>query len=261
MAENKNITMKQYNGTDYDVLYPKTKVSQVDGAVASVNNVTPDNTGAVKVDTFEQSIKIGKNVDVGTDGGASAVQFHFDGNANAYTSRIVESESGALTVEAILKLTQALGVENGGTGAKTAAEARTNLGITPAAIGALPTTGGVISGDLDVAGRMTLGTITNPTDVLKTLLNPTNFGYITDFNTGKAATPGLWRVYNADGSAANAPYSGAVSGVCLVVVIYEPDGTLDKAHQLFLDGLGDVYYKVYNNGVSYGTWKKLTNLQ
>ena len=117
MATNKNITMKQYNGTDYDTLYPKTKVSQVDGAVASVNNVTPDNTGAVKVDTFEQSIKIGKNVDVGTDGGASAVQFHFDGNANAYTSRIVESESGALTVEAILKLTQVLGFEYGGTNA------------------------------------------------------------------------------------------------------------------------------------------------
>ena len=119
MATNKNITMKQYNGTDYDVLYPKTKVSQVDGAVASVNNVTPDNTGAVKVDTFEQSIKIGKNVDVGTDGGASAVQFHFDGNANAYTSRIVESESGALTIEAILKLTQALGFEYGGTNANS----------------------------------------------------------------------------------------------------------------------------------------------
>ena len=119
MATNKNITMKQYNGTDYDVLYPKTKVSQVDGAVASVNNVTPDNTGAVNVDTFEQSIKIGKNVDVGTDGGASAVQFHFDGNANAYTSRIVESESGALTIEAILKLTQALGFEYGGTNANS----------------------------------------------------------------------------------------------------------------------------------------------
>lgn len=215
MATNKNITMKQYNGTDYDTLYPKTKVSQVDGAVASVNNVTPDNTGAVKVDTFEQSIKIGKNVDVGTNGGASAVQFHFDGNTNAYTSRIVESESGALTV----------------------------------------------SGDLAVAGSMTLGAISNPTDVLKTLLNPTNFGYITDFNSGYGLTPGLWRFYNEDGSAANAPYSGFVSGVCLVIVVYESDGTMDKAHQLFLDGLGDVYYKVYNNGVSYGTWKKLTNEQ
>lgn len=111
---------------------------------------------------------------------------------------------------------------------------------------------------INLGKSVSLGTITNPTDVLKTLLNPTNFGYITDFNTGKAALPGLWRVYNADGSAAHAPYSGAVSGVCLVVVVYTSDGTMDKAHQLFLDGLGDVYYKVYNFGVSYGTWKKLT---
>lgn len=106
---------------------------------------------------------------------------------------------------------------------------------------------------------VTIGAISNPTNVLNTLLNPTNFGYITDFNTGKAALPGLWRVYNDDGSAAHAPYSGAARGVCLVVVVYESDGTMDKAHQLFLDSLGDVYYKVYNFGVSYGTWKKLTN--
>ena len=106
---------------------------------------------------------------------------------------------------------------------------------------------------------MPLGALSHPTAVLKTLLNPPNFGYITDFNTGNAALPGLWRVYNADGSAAHAPYSGAVSGVCLVGVVYTSDGTMDKAYQLFLDGLGDVYYKVYTYGSSYGTWKKLTN--
>ena len=32
MATNKNITMKRFNGTDYDTLYPKTKVEQVEGA-------------------------------------------------------------------------------------------------------------------------------------------------------------------------------------------------------------------------------------
>ena len=32
MATNKNITIKQFNGTDYDTLYPKTKVEQVEGA-------------------------------------------------------------------------------------------------------------------------------------------------------------------------------------------------------------------------------------
>ena len=32
MATNKNITMRQFNGTDYDTLYPKTKIEQVKGA-------------------------------------------------------------------------------------------------------------------------------------------------------------------------------------------------------------------------------------
>lgn len=31
MATNKNITMKQFNGVDYDTLYPKTTISQVEG--------------------------------------------------------------------------------------------------------------------------------------------------------------------------------------------------------------------------------------
>lgn len=32
LATTKNITMKQFNGVDYDTLYPKTKVEQVEGA-------------------------------------------------------------------------------------------------------------------------------------------------------------------------------------------------------------------------------------
>lgn len=31
MATEKDITMKQYNGTDYDTLYPKTTLEQVNG--------------------------------------------------------------------------------------------------------------------------------------------------------------------------------------------------------------------------------------
>ena len=31
LATNKNITMKQFNGTDYDTLYPKTKAEKVEG--------------------------------------------------------------------------------------------------------------------------------------------------------------------------------------------------------------------------------------
>lgn len=158
-----------------------------------------------------KSLSSGTGVELGrsASGHGGYLDFHFNGSTGDFTSRIIESASGVL--------------------------------------------------ELNAGKTVTLGEISNPTDVLKTLLNPTNFGYITDFNTGKAALPGLWRVYNADGSAAHAPYSGAVSGVCLVVVVYTSDGTMDKAHQLFLDGLGDVYYKVYNYGVSYGAWKKLTN--
>lgn len=40
MATTKNITMKQFNGTDYDTLYPKTDVKQVE-------NLTPSSIGAV----------------------------------------------------------------------------------------------------------------------------------------------------------------------------------------------------------------------
>lgn len=50
MATNKNITMRQYNGTDYDTLYPKTIAAQVDDVYNKsetreyVNSVVPKGT-------------------------------------------------------------------------------------------------------------------------------------------------------------------------------------------------------------------------
>lgn len=41
MATEKNITMKQFNGTDYDILYPKTKVIQIDGFDDSIAKIVP----------------------------------------------------------------------------------------------------------------------------------------------------------------------------------------------------------------------------
>ena len=46
MATNKNITMKQFNGTDYDTLYPKTVASQVDGVYNKEETLT-DGTKAI----------------------------------------------------------------------------------------------------------------------------------------------------------------------------------------------------------------------
>ena len=43
MATTKNITMKQFNGTDYDTLYPKTIASQVDG-VYNKDEIITNNT-------------------------------------------------------------------------------------------------------------------------------------------------------------------------------------------------------------------------
>lgn len=52
---------------------------------------------------------------------------------------------------AILTSKNAVTVAQGGTGATTAAAARTNLGITPANIGALPSSGGTLTGNLTIS--------------------------------------------------------------------------------------------------------------
>ena len=47
MATTKNITMKQFNGTDYDTLYPKTQGSQITGAVPIASGGTGGTTAKV----------------------------------------------------------------------------------------------------------------------------------------------------------------------------------------------------------------------
>ena len=56
MATTKNIIMKQFNGTDYDTLYPKTNVEQVE-------NLTPSSIGAVAKtgDTMTGNLNIQRN--------------------------------------------------------------------------------------------------------------------------------------------------------------------------------------------------------
>lgn len=66
------------------------------------------------------------------------------------------TETGNYT---ILTSKTAVTVNQGGTGADTAAAARTNLGITPANIGALATSGGTMSGGLTTAQLDTTGDV------------------------------------------------------------------------------------------------------
>ena len=93
MATTKNIIMKQFNGTDYDTLYPKTDVKQV-------KNLTPSSIGAVAksgdtmtgqlnvpafaLTNYNAALEIGKNID-----------FHAAGSTNDYDARLAY-DSGAL---------------------------------------------------------------------------------------------------------------------------------------------------------------------
>lgn len=55
MATNKNITMKNYNGTDYDTLYPKTQTSQVLGNwdLTKVSGLLPVVNGGTGVNSLD----------------------------------------------------------------------------------------------------------------------------------------------------------------------------------------------------------------
>lgn len=83
--------------------------------------------------------------------------------------------------------------------------------------------------------------------------------YVTNFNGGgNAILPGRWRVYNESGTAANAPYSGAVSGYVEIVTNGNTTTNGTRVWQTLYDHNGDVYTKVIITGTGYGTWKKLT---
>lgn len=80
--------------------------------------------------------------------------------------------------------------------------------------------------------------------------------YVTDFNN--ASIPGRYRIYNASGSAAHGPYSGAVDGYVDILTDGNINTTGTKVYQTLHDYLGDVYTRVNVAGTSYGAWKKLT---
>lgn len=73
---------------------------------------------------------------------------------NGITFKVSQS---ALAAAIISKIGDPVGITHGGTGAANAATARTNLGITPANIGALSLSGGTMTGDINM-GQSTAST-------------------------------------------------------------------------------------------------------
>ena len=70
MATNKNITMKQFNGTDYDTLYPKTIASQIPDVYSKsyIDSILKDNA----------RIQAGSYVGTGTYGADNPCSLTFD---------------------------------------------------------------------------------------------------------------------------------------------------------------------------------------
>ena len=86
MATNKNITMRQFNGTDYDTLYPKTKVEQVEGAYTQQQILSDSTKGlyglgadAVPNDVLALLKTLVDNAQISADGKAIAVYGTYKG--------------------------------------------------------------------------------------------------------------------------------------------------------------------------------------
>lgn len=101
MATNKNITMRQFNGTDYDTLYPKTVASQIPDVYSTTETITAETLGQLGLgadklpnDAFQQiktlinnaqtsadnkaKIQIGSYVGTGTYGVNNPCSLTFD---------------------------------------------------------------------------------------------------------------------------------------------------------------------------------------
>ena len=77
MATEKNIIMKQFNGTDYDTLYPKTITSQIPDVYSKTDTITTETlaqlglaTDKLPNDAFQQIKILIDNVQASADGKA-----------------------------------------------------------------------------------------------------------------------------------------------------------------------------------------------
>lgn len=86
MAQTYNIEMNRYNGTDYDTLYPKTNIGNVDGINGAVSNVMQSNLTASRAMVTDGNGKVAASavtaIELGyLDGVTSNVQTQINAKA------------------------------------------------------------------------------------------------------------------------------------------------------------------------------------
>ena len=125
MSTTYNIEIREFNGTDYDILYPITTIANVNGLTTSLDELSTIINGKANVS------------DLGTLAGKDSISLTSDVTG---ALPIANGGTGATTAAAarnalgLGNTTGALPIANGGTNASTAANARTNLGITAIAV-------------------------------------------------------------------------------------------------------------------------------
>lgn len=96
MATNYNITMKRYNGTDYDILYPRTLPSQIDGGVYTKDEATGlflSKTGGRMSGLLDMNGNKISNLDAPTRANDAATKDYVDNNSYIQTKTLVKSLS------------------------------------------------------------------------------------------------------------------------------------------------------------------------
>lgn len=96
MATNYNITMKRYNGTDYDVLYPRTLPSQIDGGVYTKDEATGlflSKTGGQMSGLLDMNGNKISNLATPTAANDAATKDYVDNNSYIQTKTLVKSLS------------------------------------------------------------------------------------------------------------------------------------------------------------------------
>lgn len=96
MATNYNITMKRYNGTGYDVLYPRTLPSQIDGGVYTKDEATGlflSKTGGQMSGLLDMNGNKISNLATPTAPNDAATKDYVDNNSYIQTKTLVKSLS------------------------------------------------------------------------------------------------------------------------------------------------------------------------